>query len=111
MRDDALPIRRIVVTAFGLAVTVAILLGVVVAMLAHRDVPPGGVPVARPAQLGDDLPMLQTAPQQDLAAFRREKAQALDSLGWVDAASGVTHVPIDTAMSMLLARAASGATR
>ncbi len=109
MRDDALPVRRIVVVGAIIAGAVAVAIGVVVATLAHRAVPLGGVPVARPAALGDDLPMLQTAPQQELATYRREKADALNGLGWVDAASGVAHVPIDVAMTMLAAHAASDA--
>ena len=112
MRDDALPIRRLlgVGAAIVLAVTVAI--GVVLAILAQRRVPVGGVLVGEPAAPGPGLPMLQTAPQPDLAAYRAEKQQALHGLGWVDAASGVAHMPIEAAMALQAARAANaGAAR
>jgi hypothetical protein len=111
MRDDALPIRRVLLSGAGIACAVALAIGAVALLLAHRGVAPGGAPVSKPAALGDGIPMLQAAPQDELAAYRREKAQALDGLGWVDAASGVAHVPIATAMDVLAARAASGASR
>ena len=82
-------------------VAVAIAIGVVLAILAHRRVPVGGVADRRgPRSSAGDLPMLQTAPQPDLAAYKAEKLHALHDLGWVDAASGVAHVPIETAMAM-----------
>ncbi|HEX4509274.1 MAG TPA: hypothetical protein VH328_04320 [Burkholderiaceae bacterium] len=104
MRDDALPLRRVVGIGVVLAAVVAGAIGVVVLVLAHRTLPLGGVPVSRPAPLARDLPMLQSAPQVELAAYRREKAAALESLGWVDAASGVAHIPIAAAMDLLMAR-------
>ena len=117
MRDDALPIRRIVFTGLGIAATVALAVVVVLGILAHRRLPVGGEPVASPAPLANDAPMLQTAPQLDLAAYRAEKSRERDQVGWVDAASGVAHVPIDLAMTMQLqlqsqrGAAASGASR
>lgn len=109
MRDDALPLRRIAAIGFGIAGVVALVIGAVLAILAQHRVPVGGAAVARPAQLGADLPMLQSAPQIDLAAYRADKSRALNQLGWVDAASGVAHVPIDVAMAMLVRRAATPA--
>ncbi|MEP6503938.1 MAG: hypothetical protein ABJD97_11435, partial [Betaproteobacteria bacterium] len=79
----------------------------VLAMLAHRGVPVGGLAIDKPAQLGSDLPMLQTAPQPDLAEYKAAKLHALHDLGWIDAASGVAHVPIETAMAMRAVQAAS----
>jgi hypothetical protein len=109
MRDDALPIRRFVFIGFGIAGAVAIAFGVVVGMLSQRRIPVGGEPVARPAPLGGDLPMLQTSPQLDLAAYRQEKSRELNQIGWIAAAGGVAHVPIDLAMAGLVRRgAASG---
>jgi hypothetical protein len=107
MRDDALPVRRLLGVGAAIVLVVAVAIGVVLAMLAHRRVPPGGVVIDRPAALGADLPMLQSAPQPDLAAYRAEKQQALHGLGWIDAASGVAHVPIETAMALQAARAAA----
>ncbi len=107
MRDDALPIGRFLLVGVAIFAVVAIALGVVLAILAHRRVPVGGVAIDKPVQLGADLPMLQTAPQPDLAAYKAAKLQALHGLGWVDAASGVAHVPIETAMALRAASAAS----
>lgn len=107
MRDDALPVRRLLGVGAAIVLVVAVAIGVVLAMLAHRRVPPGGVVIDKPAALGAGLPMLQSAPQPDLTAYRTEKEEALHSLGWIDAASGVAHVPIETAMALQAARGAS----
>lgn len=107
MRDDALPIRRIVFIGLGIAGGVAIAIGVVLGFLSHRHIPDGGDPVARPSQLGGGSPMLQTAPQLDLASYREEKSRALNRFGWTDAANGIVHVPIDLAMTMLVQRGAA----
>ena len=112
MRDDALPIGRLLLVGVAIVAAVAIAIGVVLAILAHRRVPVGGVLVDQPAQLAADLPMLQTAPQPDLAAYKADKLHALHDLGWIAAASGVAHVPIETAMAMLAASSAGkGASR
>jgi len=109
MRDDALPIARLLWAGVAIVVAVSLAIAAVLAILAHRRVPVGGVAIDKPLQLGADLPMLQTAPQPDLAAYKAGKQQALHGLGWVDAASGVAHVPIEVAMAMQVARAASAA--
>ncbi|MCK9686277.1 hypothetical protein [Scleromatobacter humisilvae] len=112
MRDDGLPIRRLLLVGVAIVAAVAVAIGVVLAILAHRRVPVGGAAIDRPAQLGTELPMLQTAPQPDLAAYKAAKLHALHDLGWIDAASGVAHVPIETAMALRVAQAASaGASR
>ena len=107
MRDDALPMGRLVLAGVAVVATVAIAVGVVLAMLAHRHVPVGGVAIDKPAQLPDGLPMLQTAPQPDLAAYQAAKRSALEG-----AASGAPHLSIATAMALRAASAAaSGAAR
>src|ERR1700760_4114109 len=100
MRDDALPIRRLLLVGVAIVAAVAIAIGVVLAMLAQRRVPVGGVLVDRPAPLAPDLPQLRPAPPPNLAAYKADKLHALHDLGWVDAASGVAHVPIEAAMAM-----------
>jgi len=107
MRDDALPIRRLLWVGVAIVFAMTAAIAVVLAILAHRRVPVGGLAIDRPSQLGPELPMLQTAPQPDLAAYKVEKQQALHALGWVDAASGVARVPIEVAMALQVARAAS----
>jgi hypothetical protein len=100
MRDDALPGRRFALAAAALATMVALAIATVMVLLHERAVPRGGVPVARPVALPPDEPMLQTAPQDELAAYKRAQSAAL---GRADA----THVPIGLAMDRLAA--ASGA--
>jgi hypothetical protein len=112
MRDDTLPFGRLLLVGLAIVLAVALAIAVVLAILAHRRVPVGGVLIDKPAQLGAGLPMLQSAPQPDLAAYKVAKLRALHDLGWVDAASGVAHVPIEVAIAMRAARAASaGASR
>ncbi len=107
MRDDALPIGRLLWVGVAIALAVSTAIAVVLMILAHRHVPVGGDLIDKPEQLGAELPMLQTAPQPDLAAYTATKLHALHDFGWIDAASGVAHIPIETAMAMQAARAAS----
>ena len=112
MRDDALPILRLSGVAAAMAGAMATAIVVVLLILHHRHVPVGGVAIDKLAPLAAGLPMLQTAPQPDLAAYKADKMHALQGLGWVDAASGVAHVPIETAMEMMAASSAEkGASR
>jgi len=111
MRDDALPVAKLLGAAAAVVGAIAFALAVVLSTLHHRRVPPGGRPVAAPPPLAADQPMLEPAPQSDLASYQAAKLRALHGLGWVDAASGVAHVPIEAAMAMRAAAAASGASR
>jgi len=107
MRDDALPVGRLLAAAGAIVGAIACALVVVLLVLQHRRVPLGGRPVAAPPPLAAGLPVLQPAPQAELASYAAQKRQALHGLGWIDAASGVAHVPIETAMALQAARAAS----
>src|SRR5690242_3056949 len=107
VRDDALPVGRLsqVAGVFAAIVVFAIVGSLVLVHL--RRMPPGGVPVAAPTRPPIEQPSLQTAPQDDLKAYRREQAAKLSGFGWADGASGLVHVPIDFAMGRLAAQAAS----
>jgi len=111
MRDDALPVAKLLGAAGGIVGAIALALLVVLLVLHQRRVPPGGRPIAAPPPLAADQPMLEPAPQPELARYETAKLQALHGLGWVDAASGVAHVPIEAAMALRAAAAASGARR
>lgn len=111
MRDDALPVWKLLAAAGAIAGAIASSIVVVLLILHHRHVPGGGLPVAPPPPLAADQPMLEPAPQPDLASYRAEKLRALHGLGWIAAASGVAHVPIEAAMAMRAAATASGASR
>jgi hypothetical protein len=90
MRDDALPLRPLAGAVAAIVAAVAIALGVVLALLAHRHVPVGGVAIAPPASPGAGLPRLQGAPQPDLAAYRAEKRRILGDAGLVDPAGAAS---------------------
>ncbi|HSN20075.1 MAG TPA: hypothetical protein VLS49_05325 [Usitatibacter sp.] len=48
-------------------------------------------------------PVQETTPERDMAAFRREKMERLESYG-VDPVTGRVHIPIERAMRMLVER-------
>ncbi len=43
-------------------------------------------------------PQLQADPHEDMVRFYRQEIDRLNSLGWVDRAKGIVHIPIDQAM-------------
>lgn len=49
-------------------------------------------------------PRLQTAPREDLKAFRAREDARLDGYQWVDKASGVVRIPITEAMKLTVER-------
>jgi hypothetical protein len=51
-----------------------------------------------PATTNPEGPVLQTAPRQDLAAFRAEEDRQLNMLGWADRNGGIARIPIGDAM-------------
>ena len=50
------------------------------------------------------VPRLQTQPFKDIYLLRRGENEKLESYGWVDKEAGVTHIPIDRAMEVLIER-------
>ena len=48
------------------------------------------------------LPNLQKQPFKDIYELRQIENQKLTSYGWVDKDGGVTHIPIDRAMEVML---------
>ena len=49
-------------------------------------------------------PTLQTQPFKDIYMLRQQENQKLLGYGWVDKGTGVTHIPIDDAMRLLIER-------
>ncbi|KAB2959966.1 MAG: hypothetical protein F9K16_12095, partial [Thermoanaerobaculia bacterium] len=43
-------------------------------------------------------PLLQAAPENELAALRQREAARLEGWGWVDRGAGIAHVPVERAM-------------
>jgi hypothetical protein len=58
-----------------------------------------GVPAPAPPS-----PNLQTQPFRDIYQLRDAENQKLTGYGWVDKDGGVTHIPIDRAMEVMLQR-------
>ena len=48
------------------------------------------------------LPNLQNQPFKDIYSLRQGENQQLTSYGWVDKDGGVTHIPIDRAIDVML---------
>ena len=99
-------VRRIALVAAGL---VAIAVVVHVALwfqmrglwaARERALPPP-VPVASARPEAPPEPRLQTSPEEDLRALRREEEAQLESYGWVDRQAGVIRVPIERAMELV----------
>jgi hypothetical protein len=49
-------------------------------------------------------PFLQTQPFKDIYTLRADEQQKLTTYGWVDKDGGVTRVPIDRAMELMIQR-------
>ncbi len=80
--------------------------------LAHMKHKPGPSdrwqPIARPAgglvAPVATFPKLQVSAPLDLERFRAQEEERLNSYGWINRTSGVTHIPISVAMDLLLKR-------
>jgi hypothetical protein len=98
--------RFMIVTAVLLAASFALvwlLYGMLASREAALDVRPSPV-VAREGDRLPPNPRLQTRPGDDLSAFRRSEAAAVDTWAWVDKAGGVAQVPVSRAIEILAER-------
>lgn len=48
-------------------------------------------------------PELQINPRSEMASFRAREMHRLNSLGWIDEAQGIVHIPIEQAMQRVAA--------
>jgi hypothetical protein len=99
-------VRRIALAGAGL-VAIAVLVHVALWFqmrglwsARERALPPP-VPVARALPQAPPEPRLQTSPEEDLRALRREEDERLEHYGWIDRQAGVIHVPIERAMELI----------
>jgi hypothetical protein len=65
------------------------------------DPPPPALPEAR-VEHQPPAPNLQVDPRQQLLDLRAEEERILTTYGWIDRAQGLTRVPIDRAMDLLV---------
>src|SRR4051794_5362386 len=97
MQGPELRARPVVAVGVAIAVTIALVIASVFLLLRQWQITPDADRVpARDAP--PPPPQLQSAPQQDLAAYRAEKERALHALAWVDRTHGVARIPVEDAM-------------
>jgi hypothetical protein len=104
-RRDVSP-NFILVFGIGVALLIAISIGVVIGMLTlfsaqATESAPTLSPVVDTQQLPPG-PRLQAAPERDLQELREANEVILDTYGWVDQEDGRVRIPIDQAMDLLL---------
>jgi hypothetical protein len=61
-------------------------------------------PLAGTAQRDNPTPFLQTQPFKDIYMLRSEEEKKLTTYGWVDKEGGVTRLPINRAMELMIQR-------
>ena len=106
MRSD-IAVRPIAWAGFAIAATVATVVVSVFLLLRLWQTSPASDRVHLPAEMAVPGPVLQSAPQLDLRAYRAEKQRLMDTAAWVDAQRGIARIPVDDAMALLAASAAS----
>jgi len=102
------PLRPLILFAVGLFVLIG--LAVVTAyfmtdyFLGQRAAEQRAQVAPPSAPSGPPGPRLQTEAPRDLAAYQTAEDELLRSYGWMDAAHGRVHIPIDRAMQLLAER-------
>jgi hypothetical protein len=99
--------RPIVWVGLAILAAVAIVIGSVFLLLRLWNASPGADRVRLPYDIVVPGPMVQSAPQLDLRAYRAEKQRLVESAAWLDAQRGIARIPVADAMALLAASAAS----
>ncbi len=105
--DDEVSVPGILWTTVGLAVACA--LGMLItwgmkgcyAARADSVAAPSPVAEANEPRVPEG-PVLQRDPEAELEAMRHEMEERLSGYGWVNEGAGIVHIPIDTAMDLLV---------
>jgi hypothetical protein len=95
----AILVATIVAAGFAAGGLIALFRGETGRPLSPIDPPPTAMP----------SPPLQSAPSLDLAKLRAEKRAILGEYRWIDRDKGIVRIPIERAMSLLIARSSSSA--
>lgn len=105
--DGELNLKALIIFAASLSAVVIAVAGLMWAAssalrgsLAEQDPPQPILPAARVQPLPPQ-PRLQIRPEEDLRLLREKEEFLLSTFAWVDQASGLARVPIDTAMDLL----------
>ena len=101
--------RVIVGAGLGIGLMVILVVLTVFLLLNYWDLSPRADSAQLPYQLVVEGAALESAPQFDLARYRSEKRELLESSEWVDAQRGIVRIPIANAMDILARPAASAA--
>jgi len=99
--------RNIVLFAVGLFFTLVISLWAMDVLfnyfVTHQGLGPPVTPFENVRKLPpESVPRLQVRPGQDMAQYRANEKEIVNSYGWVDAKAGILRIPIDRAMDLLL---------
>lgn len=88
--------------SLGIVLLVIVTAAAAFGMLGGFRVPhaPAAAPAAEESSTAP-FATLQSAPQDELRAYRRSKATALEGYRWVDRAGGVVQIPIERAMELM----------
>lgn len=100
---ERIDLRRLGWAAAALALTIAVAIAAVGALMGYWQAAPGGAPAGAGQLQAVPGPRLQSAPQQDLARYRAEKARAMDAVGWVDRERGIARIPVSDAIDLVAA--------
>jgi len=101
------PLRPILGAGLAVAAGIAIALAAVLGLLHRWQMPPGGARGGAAPVAEAPMPRLQTAPQPEHHERARADTDRLGAIGWVDRQNGIAHIPIDRAMALMAASAAS----
>ncbi|QHI97380.1 hypothetical protein GT347_04910 [Xylophilus rhododendri] len=94
-------LRRLSRLAAALVLVIAVAVGSVFGLLHHWRLPPGGDAPGSAGLQAVPAPRLQSAPQDDLAAYRAEQRRQLDAVGWEDRAQGRVRIPVADAIELV----------
>jgi hypothetical protein len=106
MQGD-LSVRPLLWGGFAIGATVLAVIGSVFLLLRLWQEPADASRVRMPYDLLRPGPLLQSAPQPDLARYRADKQRQLEAPAWVDAQRGIARIPVADAMALMAATAAS----
>jgi hypothetical protein len=100
-------VRLVLQTLIGLAITVAIVIGIVYGILSvfeKQAVSEGRAAQTQgPPQFAPG-PHVEDYPAEELKVLHRNEDAILNHYGWVDQKNGVVHIPIEKAMDDVLAK-------
>jgi hypothetical protein len=95
----------LIVAAASLVLLVLILLALWGMVGLFAESYPRPLPTAlEAARVEPPPPRLQSAPKDDLSAFRAQEEAILNRWAWIDRSAGIVQIPIDQAMALLTVR-------